>query len=101
LGGFNDFNGKKVLEVGSGRGGGLSFLTRYFKPKDALGVDFSPVQVDACRKFHSDVPNITFEQGDAENLLEVPGISEKLFDFIINVESSHCYGKIEVINLNN
>jgi cyclopropane fatty-acyl-phospholipid synthase-like methyltransferase len=33
--------GKTLVEVGSGRGGGLSFLTRHLKPARAIGIDFS------------------------------------------------------------
>ena len=40
--------GKTLVEVGSGRGGGLSFLTRNLKPSRAIGIDFSQNQVDFC-----------------------------------------------------
>ncbi len=40
--------GKTLVEVGSGRGGGLSFLTRHLKPERAVGIDFSHNQVDFC-----------------------------------------------------
>lgn len=30
-----------VLEVGSGRGGGLSYVKRYLQPEIAIGVDYS------------------------------------------------------------
>jgi len=33
--------GKTLLEVGSGRGGGLSFLTRRLNSEKSIGVDFS------------------------------------------------------------
>jgi len=28
------------LDLGSGRGGGLAFLTKYYEPEEAIGVDF-------------------------------------------------------------
>src|SRR4051812_6746554 len=34
--------GAQVLEVGSGRGGGASYLARYLQPAKIIGVDFSP-----------------------------------------------------------
>ena len=33
--------GKEVLEVGSGRGGGASYIQRYLGPATTVGVDFS------------------------------------------------------------
>src|SRR5690349_24611416 len=36
-----DLTGKDVLEVGSGRGGGSSFIKRYLYPARMIGVDLS------------------------------------------------------------
>jgi SAM-dependent methyltransferase len=36
-----DIADKTVLEVGSGRGGGASYLTRYLNPKSYVGIDIS------------------------------------------------------------
>jgi ubiquinone/menaquinone biosynthesis C-methylase UbiE len=79
-------NGKRVLEVGSGRGGGASFVSRYLKPSQMTGVDLSPQAVSFCRHAHP-VPSLTFEGGDAEHL----PFETDTFDAVINVESSHCY----------
>ena len=38
---ITDMSGKTLVEVGSGRGGGLSFLTRTLEPEKSIGVDFS------------------------------------------------------------
>ncbi len=46
--GFNsvkNLNGYTVLEVGSGRGGGLNYVSTYLGAKQCLGVDFSENQV--------------------------------------------------------
>jgi ubiquinone/menaquinone biosynthesis C-methylase UbiE len=80
-----------VLEVGSGRGGGASFVARYHRPAKIIGADFSPQAVELCRKRHASVPNLSFVVGDAEHL-PFPDAS---FDAVLNVESSHCYGHIE------
>ncbi len=79
-----------VLEVGSGRGGGCSYIARYFKPRSVLGIDFSEKAVALCRKEYTD-PNLSFQQGDAESLPCPDGS----FDIVVNVESSHCYGSME------
>src|SRR5438093_43138 len=44
-------DGKQVLEVGSGRGGGCDYLARYFKPQRVVGVDFSSPTVEFCNRF--------------------------------------------------
>jgi ubiquinone/menaquinone biosynthesis C-methylase UbiE len=83
--------GREVLEVGSGRGGGASFVARYHRPARITGADFSPQAVALCRKRHAGVPHLSFVVGDAEQL-PFPDAS---FDAVINVESSHCYGHVE------
>ena len=82
-----DLSGREVLEIGSGRGGGASFVARYHAPRRVVGVDLSRHAVSFCRSRHA-VPGLFFEQGDAENL-NFPAAS---FDVVVNVESSHCYG---------
>jgi ubiquinone/menaquinone biosynthesis C-methylase UbiE len=83
-------SGKNCLEVGSGRGGGASFLARNFNPSSIIGVDFSSSAVALAQVRHSLVKNLTFQTGDAENL----PFDANTFDLVINVESSHCYGNI-------
>ena len=80
-----------VLEVGSGRGGGASFLTRTHQPKSYTGADFSPQAVALCQTRHAAVSNLKFAVGDAEKL----PFAAASFDVVVNVESSHCYGHID------
>lgn len=82
--------GKDVLEVGSGRGGGGSYLARYLKPKSYLGVDLSDPGIEFCNRYHT-TPNLSFKKGDAENL----PLPDNSFDAVVNVESSRCYPHIE------
>lgn len=86
-----DLAGREVLEVGSGRGGGASFVARHHRPARMTGVDFSPTAVALSAKRHAAVANLSFRTGDAE-ALPFPDAS---FDVVLNVESSHCYGHIE------
>lgn len=79
-----------VLEVGSGRGGGASYLARYREPKKMVGVDFSPEAAAFCQGRYAKVPHLQFLVGDAEKL----PFAESCFDVVVNVESSHCYGNI-------
>ncbi|AOS44475.1 Phthiotriol/phenolphthiotriol dimycocerosates methyltransferase [Lacunisphaera limnophila] len=83
--------GKTLLEVGSGRGGGASFVARYHRPAQITGADFSAQAVALCQKRHAAVAKLSFVVGDAEHL-PFPDAS---FDAVLNVESSHCYGHIE------
>ena len=80
-------DGKALLEVGCGRGGGASFVMRTYAPRSMMAIDISPAAVDLCRQVH-DVPGLSFEVGDAERL----SFDSASFDAVINVESSHGYG---------
>jgi len=86
-----ELTGREVLEVGSGRGGGASFVARYLRPSRVVGVDVSPRAVAFCRARHA-VPGLSFEVGNAEHL----GFADASFDAVLNVESSHCYGDLGV-----
>jgi ubiquinone/menaquinone biosynthesis C-methylase UbiE len=81
-----DVRGWKVLEVGSGRGGGSSFIKRYLKPDRMIGLDLSKHAVHLSRERHR-VDGLEFRVGDAENL----PLDDGSVDAVINVESSHCY----------
>jgi SAM-dependent methyltransferase len=85
-----DLAGAEVLEVGSGRGGGASYLARSRHPARYTGIDFSPQAAAFCAERHRDVENLRFTIGDAEHL----PFPDTAFDAVINVESSHCYGNV-------
>jgi len=89
LAGLIDIRGKKVLEVGCGRGGGSSYLTRYHEPEMYHAMDLSDVAIAFCKKEYQ-LENLVHLEGDAQNLPFPDGS----FDVIINVESSHCYPDI-------
>ncbi len=77
---------KNILEVGCGRGGGLSFVNRYFSPKTVTGVDLNKKAVEFCSKHYPD-KNSTFRQANAQDL----PFEDNVFDIVLNVESSHRY----------
>ena len=81
-----DLHGSRVLEIGSGRGGGSSFIQRYLKPRHMIGLDLSKDAVQWSRKRHR-VDGLEFRVGDAEKL----PFEDGSIDAVINVESSHCY----------
>lgn len=79
-------NGKQVLEVGCGHGGGASYLVRTVRPDSYVGLDLNPAGIAYCRKKH-DLAGLEFVQGDAQ---ELP-FADRSFDAVINIESSHLY----------
>ncbi len=79
-------DGKNVLEVSCGHGGGASFITRYHHPTSYTAIDQNPKAIDFCRKTYTSL-KIDFRTGDAQ-ALDFP---ENSFDAVINVEASHCY----------
>ena len=81
-----NLTGLKVLEVGSGRGGGASFIARYHQPLSVTGIDISSNAINLCNKSY-DIDNLNFVLGDSENI----PFEDNYFDAVINVESSHCY----------
>lgn len=81
-----DLQGAAVLEVGSGRGGGCSYVARYRQPTSLVGIDFSRQAVAFCHRTHR-IAGLSFRQGDAEAL----PCGDGEFDAVLNVESSHCY----------
>ncbi len=85
-----EVKGKKVLEVGSGRGGGADYVARYLAPSSITGVDFAKNAIDLCNQFYH-LPNLSFKEGNAEKL----PFENDQFDVIINIESSHCYGNMQ------
>jgi len=84
-----DLEGLDVLEVGCGRGGGASYMTRYLKPGSMIGVDVADNAVSFCVEHHMH-DRLAFRYGDAEAL----PFPDNSFDAIVNVESSHCYGSM-------
>jgi ubiquinone/menaquinone biosynthesis C-methylase UbiE len=84
-----EIDGRRVLDVGCGRGGTIFALDYFFSPKSLHGVDLSPDAVSFCRKTQ-EKPNIAFCEGDAEHL----PFPDDSFDVVTNVESSHLYPSI-------
>ena len=81
---------KDILEVGCGRGGGLSFITKNYKPNSAIGVDLDK-RATAFSKNHYKIRELSFKQGDAQNL----DVENSSIDVLINVESSHRYTEMQ------
>ena len=83
-----NLEGREVLEVGSGRGGGASWIAKTHSPARLIGVDFSSEAVGHCKRWYAEQTNLKFIEGNAQNL----PFDDESFDVVYNVESSHCYG---------
>lgn len=79
--------GKVVLEVGSGRGGGARYITQNLKPSSYTGMDIAKNAVKLANKNHV-LPNLRFIQGSAESI----PLADNSVDVVLNVESCHGYG---------
>ncbi len=81
-----DLQGKEVLEVSCGHGGGASWITRTMRPAKYTGLDLNPAGITFCQQRHQ-IPGLSFIQGDAQKL----PLADNSLDAVINVEASHCY----------
>ncbi|MCD9015177.1 class I SAM-dependent methyltransferase [Parachryseolinea silvisoli] len=81
---------KKVLEVGSGRGGGAAYIVRTFSPAQYIGLDIAKNAIELARKLHP-YPGLSFVQGSGESLT----MEDNSIDVVINVESCHGYGDVK------
>ncbi len=80
---------KDVLEVGSGRGGGASYLNRYYTPKSYTGLDISHSLINFCNIYYKE-PCLSFVKGDGNKL----PFDKNSFDIVINIESGRCCGNL-------
>ncbi|MFC2138382.1 class I SAM-dependent methyltransferase [Bacteroidota bacterium] len=85
-----EIKNKDIVEIGCGRGGGLSYITRNFSPASAIGVDLDKQAVLFCNR-HYTLDNLSFFKGNAQNL----NLKNNSCDVVINVESSHRYPDME------
>jgi phthiocerol/phenolphthiocerol synthesis type-I polyketide synthase E len=84
-----DLTGKRVLDIGCGRGGALLVIDTYFGASGKTGVDLSPEAIAYCRGAYRDRP-LRFAVADAEHL---PFASASQ-NIVTSLESSHSYPDI-------
>ena len=101
--------GKKLLEVSSGKGGGLACIAASTGVDMCVGVDLCTGNVTYCTETYetavggrgfastyaldaAETGALSFRQGDAMKLADTFGADTGMvFDFVLNVEASHCY----------
>lgn len=80
----------RVLDVGCGRGGTVWVLRNLLQVGPVRAIDLAPQAIAFCRGEHR-YPDTEFQVGDAEDL----PFDDGSFDALLNIESSHCYPRIE------
>ncbi len=78
---------KRVLDIGSGRGGGAAHIHASLGPRETIGCDIAQQAVGFCRKVHGGTKGLRFVRGDAAAL----PFADAEFDAVTNIESAHCY----------
>lgn len=81
--------GKHLLEIGSGRGGGAKYIATTLKPASYTGMDIAQSAVNLANSLHKS-PNLRFIQGSAESI----PLADNSMDVVVNVESCHGYGSV-------
>ena len=81
-----NLDGKDLMEMSCGQGGGSSYISRYLKPKSYIGSDRTADAIKFCQKTHK-ADGLSYQVGDA---LDMP-FKDQQFDAVVNVEASHCY----------
>jgi ubiquinone/menaquinone biosynthesis C-methylase UbiE len=87
---YVDITKKDIVEVGSGRGGGLAYIAKNYDAKSISGIDLDKGAV-AFSNSHYKFGNLSFITGDAQNL----PLPDDSFDVLLNVESSHRYPQMD------
>jgi SAM-dependent methyltransferase len=84
-----NMQGKSVLEVSCGRGGGANYAMRYLKPARYVGLDLSPNSIEFCKRVY-DHDGLEFVEGDAD---DIP-FGDNEFDLVVNIEASNGYHSV-------
>jgi len=87
----SNLDGKDVLEVSCGRGGGAAYLARYHCPRSLVGIDRTFQAIAYCQRKHRRA-GLSFLLCSAEAL----GFADECFDVVVNVEASHLYGRADI-----
>lgn len=82
-------DGKRIMDIGCGRGGALALLQRFYEPAQLIGIDISPSNIAYCRQQHQG-RRLRFQLGDACRLPH----PDNSVDVILNMESSGAYSDL-------
>jgi ubiquinone/menaquinone biosynthesis C-methylase UbiE len=80
---------KDILEVSSGKGGGASYINRYYTPKTYTGMEVTNNLVNFCNSYYNE-PGLAFVKGNIDHL----PFDKDSFDIVINIGSSRFYNNL-------
>lgn len=86
---FVELEEKDIVEIGSGRGGGLAYIAKKYHAKSIMGLDLDKGAVAFSNRYYK-FGNLSFQRGNAEQL----PLKNDSCDVVLNVESSHRYLKM-------
>jgi len=86
-----EIKNKEIVEIGCGRGGGLSYIANKFSPHSAIGIDVCRKAISFCNNYYSGEKKLLFLRGNAQKIL----LENNSCDIVINVESSHRYNNMK------
>ena len=82
-----DLEGKRLVDISCGRGGGIHWVHTHAGLDRTTGVDFTPGNVSLCQAAFPNVDGLDFLSGDAESM----PFGDSDLDALMSVEASHCY----------
>lgn len=83
----SDVMGRRLLEVGCGRGKGAAYIAQTFQPLSYTGVDLNEERIKIARTYWGHTQNLDFITGNA---MDLP-FNSSSHDLVLNVESSFHY----------
>jgi ubiquinone/menaquinone biosynthesis C-methylase UbiE len=81
-----ELDGKRILDVGCGRGGSCFYLDQHFRLPSIVGLDSCFEGLRSARK-HGLGKSVKFV---CANACKLP-VADRSIEVVINIESSHCY----------
>lgn len=81
---LNLHNGRRVLDVGSGRGTSSYMMANAFPHLHVTSIDLLPENVAAARTLYGNTPNLTYLEGDAMHL----DFPDRSFDRVLCLEAA-------------
>jgi SAM-dependent methyltransferase len=86
---IHDYRGAAILEVASGLGAGLNFLSRIIKGARFTGIDLSANAIERANSlFAREI--LRFKRADAESI----PFDDRSFDLVLNIEALHNFPDI-------
>ena len=99
LGKAGRLDGKRVLEIGCGRGVGIEVILRQFGAAHVTAIDLDPRMIERAKRRHTSVPGdqLTLLVGDASAIDAPDAAFDAVFDFGIVHHIQHWQGAVSEV----